>query len=623
MSQINLARYKYTPDEMDENEFLKRFVARNEIFEDIFKELKSTDYALPCQHYILVGQRGQGKTTLLRKIFIETQRDAGLSSFLLPIKFAEEQYQIRSLCRLWEEVADYLQSLYPDEFGAVLSEMEKRFEDDEYDLECFSMLESALKSKNKKLLLLIDNIDELMGKLSDKEQRRLREILMSSASFRIIGGSTKMLEQHYDYGKPFYQFFKIIKLQEFGKEETIRFLQALGTDVQKEKIDAVIQNTPERIETLRRLTSGVPRTIAMLFDIFVHSDDGNAFDDLLKILDEVTPLYKHRMDDLPHQLQDIVHAVAMNWDGMPTKDIAQKTRLESKIVSAQLKQLEKYEIVESESIGKNKIYKIKERFFNIWYLMRFGRKKDRQRVEWLVKFLQSWCSREELNERAKSLTESIKNGSVSPNQAFHMTEALGYTGGLDMATEHYLKVELKKFLELRRSELANELSESDNELLQNAIKEDEAYNHGYALFLLNKIKNPPQETINYKTHLENGIKKYGVIFLGAYYALLGENFDVSYSKFIEYLHSEEVKGIRIFGYIVELIAKGQLYQAKKFFEMPEFELKERFKPLWYALMTLMQKEFPEEIKKMGSELQESVDEILKQIEDFKSRSKNK
>src|SRR5690606_1975909 len=124
----------------------------------------------------------------------------------------------------------------------------------------------------------------------------------------------------------------------------------------------IIENNPERIEVIRQLTGGVPRTLVMLFDIFLD-DSGDAFEDLLRILDEVTPLYKHRMDDLPTQLQEIVHTLAINWDGMLTNEIAKKTRIESKAVSAQLKKLEKYEIIESESIGKNNIYKIKERFF--------------------------------------------------------------------------------------------------------------------------------------------------------------------------------------------------------------------------------------------------------------------
>ena len=36
-------------------------------------------------------------------------------------------------------------------------------------------------------------------------------------------------------------------------------------------------------------------------------------------------------------------------------------------------------------------------------------------------------------------------------------------------------------------------------------------------------------------------------------------------------------------------------------------------------MTLMQDDFPHEIKKMGSELTESIDEVLKEIENYKEK----
>lgn len=464
MSQTNYSRYKYTPDEIDEKEFLAKFVVRNHDFDDVFDDIKSSDYTVPGQHFIIVGQRGQGKTTLLRKIKLAVQTEPTLADLLIPIKFSEEQYQIRSLSRLWEEIADYLQCTAEDDFACIHDDMESHFDDADYELKSFSYLEKAVKAKNKKLLLLIDNIDELLGKLKEKEQRRLREILLTSPTLKIVGGSTKMLEQHFDYGKPFYEFFKIIKLIGLNKQECFDFLASMGDEQQKKKIALIIKNTPERIETLRRLTGGVPRTIVMLFDIFVD-DGGNAFDDLLKILDDATPLYKHRMDDLPDTLQDITHTIAMNWDGISTKEIAKKTRLESKTVSAQLKQLEtKYGIVESISIGKNKIYKIEERFFNIWYLMRFGRKKDRQKVEWLVNFLTSWCNPADLERRAKDFMTAIRSGKMQESYVYHMCEALSYAG-LDINTEHEMKESTKAYLTSKNSSFVNELSASDKEII--------------------------------------------------------------------------------------------------------------------------------------------------------------
>lgn len=605
MSLTNYSRYKYTPDEMEEREFLSRFVVRTDIFNDLFSDITTANYTVPQQHYILIGQRGQGKTTLLRKLLIEVKNSSGLSERIVPVKFSEEQYQIRSLSRLWEEVADYLQSIYPDIFPDILDKMEEHFDDEDYELKSFTLFENTIIRSGKKLLLLIDNFDDMIGKLSTKEQHRLREILLSSSSIRIIGGSTDMLEQHHRYDKPFYQFFKIIKLRGFNEHEAHTFLRAIAKEDQKEKIESLIRTNPGRIETLRRLTGGVPRTLVMLFDILMD-DGGNAFDDLLKILDEVTPLYKHRMDDLPAQLQEIVHTIAMNWDGMLTREIAKKTKLEGKAVSSQLKQLEKYEIVESESIGKNKIYKIKERFFNIWYLMRYGRKKDRQRVEWLVKFLESWYSKEELEERAKKLIASLKTTDVSPNHAFHMAEALSHAG-ISVEKEHQLKVSVSKYLVLIHSELSNELTQSDFSLAEKAVG-----------FILEDNLDEGHKTIMQITTRQRRIDAMKMLlFYVAILPLNEEDFEKSYSGFLAWLtfgKKEYHLMIPIAVYLEYLIVAGQYYQVKKFFEMEEYRFKDIYKPIWYALMRLMDEE--EEYKKMGSELRESVEEVLNRVKEY-------
>jgi hypothetical protein len=343
---------------------------------------------------------------------------------------------------------------------------------------------------------------------------------------------------------------------------------------------------------------------------------------------------------------------------MYTAEIAKKTRLSTKVISAQLGKLEKYDIIESEQAGKNKIYKIKERFFNIWYLMRFGRKKDRQRVEWLVRFLESWCTKEELDERAEKLIDRITKGEVGESHVYHMVEALGYAG-IDINIEDKLKKEAEKYLKDVKSNYSGNISESEKQkmgvisfLIQNRQPEK-------ALKIIDKLNIEKEFKEKYKELAEEAIKiveqsKVSSSMLEDIndtlaqttdqdniedYLEYGSNKDIFvrystqmliYIWFNKFEKSEEIF-LKFFHKFYEkkeiyyetmmffnlLIFKEQYYQAKKILENKKFNLREKYKPIWYALMTLMQDEFPHEIKKMGSELQESVDEVLKKVEEYR------
>jgi hypothetical protein len=103
-----------------------------------------------------------------------------------------------------------------------------------------------------------------------------------------------------------------------------------------------------------------------------------------------------------------------------------------------------------------------------------------------------------------------------------------------------------------------------------------------------------------------------------------EAFEQSYEKFLEWLEYDGALEAKedIIIYMTLLMAKGQYYKAKEFLELPQYNLKERYKPLWYALMTFMQDEFPVEIKKMGSEIKETIDEIVAFVERMREKYNN-
>ncbi|OQY00949.1 MAG: hypothetical protein B6I26_06705 [Desulfobacteraceae bacterium 4572_130] len=66
-------------------------------------------------------------------------------------------------------------------------------------------------------------------------------------------------------------------------------------------------------------------------------------------------------------------------------------------------------------------------------------------------------------------------------------------------------------------------------------------------------------------------------------------------------------------FFILLISKKQYYLAFNLFKKEKYQLKEKIKPVYYALMYLMKDEYPKEYKRMGAEIKETVDEILEII----------
>ena len=703
-NQTNNIAYIYNPANYSEKDLIKNFIVRLNEFNSIFQVIRKDNMLHPPQHFIIQGLRGNGKTTLLQRLYYEVKNDTELNKKLVPVIFNEEEYGIRKLYKLWERIAEDIEDNSP-EFEGIYNEMIKHSDKDDYEETAYNILKNHLFEKEKKLVLFFDNFGEILEKFNDKEALRLREILMGETLIRIVGASSMMLESFYDYSKPFFEFFKIIKLNGLTKEEAFEFLKKIAENYEKPDVSKMIEKHPERVETLRVLTEGVPRTMILLFEIFADNDNGNSFKDLEIVLDRVTPLYKHRMDDLSGIQQEMLDIIAKNWDGIEVSTIAEKTRMNSKSISSQLNVLSKNNVISKISTNtKNNIYILKERFFNIWYLMRYGRKKDENRVKWLTRFLEAWFG-DELEERAKKHIEALQKGGIYDKHAFFMCEAFCQSEKISMEIEDYLLKQTKNYLAEIKSPYYGNLSASDFELLNQSEKclDNKDIKQSLELLLKMKRKNNPSLLFSIgscffilgkeneaKKHWLMAIEKgdsYAMAILGKFYALKN-NYEkaeeyffmavkrdntyamekLSYMYFEtrkkkkdaleliekacsknknckeynhtlalialwndrieeginaakEFLSNEEVYEKYphdITQLLVFMMAKQQYNTVLKIFNENKFDIKDRFKPVYYALMHFMKDKFPNEYLKMGNELKETVEEIIEEVEKYRN-----
>ena len=377
---MTLVAHIYNPQSQPKEELIQNFVIRQKEFKTLFADVEKTKMKTPEQHYLIQGQRGMGKTTLIMRLYYEIQNSEKLNPWLVPILFSEEQYGIRKLYKLWEHIAVYLEE-HDVAFAGLFDRMDERFDEEDYEEICLEILLDALRKEKKKLILLMDNFGDLLEKFTLQERQRLREVLITVPELRIIAGSSRILEHTFSNDEPFFEYFKIVQLDGLSKKEVTDLMRNLGEVDDQPRMEQILKEEPGKVESLRRLSGGVPRTMVLLYEIFIDEETGDSFKTLHNLIERVTPLYKHRMDELKPNQQEIVEVIALNWDGIPVKEIARRTRMESNVVSAQLGQLEKNNIIEKvKTSTKNNLYRLSERFFNIWYIMRHGRKRDHRRV---------------------------------------------------------------------------------------------------------------------------------------------------------------------------------------------------------------------------------------------------
>lgn len=397
---------------------IEGFVVRTNQFELLKENLLKTS---ETSNVIIIGQRGAGKTTLIHRLNYEIIDDAVLRKKYIPIMFSEEQYSLSDLTNLWEAIATTIEdSFYEESLSDTIANIIDKQKD--YEQKSYDFLREFLIEKNKTAILFIENFNSFLKKISDNEREKLFRILESDSNFKVIGTSTTFNDGNIDFQEDEYKFLKIIELDSLNKADCDKLLIKIGQQYgEEQQIRNIIEQHPGRVEALRRLTGGVPRTMSYLFQIFMDNENGRAIKDLYLLIDTLTLLYKSELDQLSTQQQKVVDAIARKWDAISVKEIAKKTRLESKNISSILSYLEKNQFIEKIPTNtKNHLYRIKERFMNIWYLMRFGRKNDKDNVVWLVRFFDAWCDESELTKRVKKHINNLKGGNYDINAAIDM-----------------------------------------------------------------------------------------------------------------------------------------------------------------------------------------------------------
>jgi AAA ATPase domain len=413
---------QYQSANLSDEQIIDNFVVRTKEFERVMADIRTTEKGSSFQHYVFVGRRGSGKSTLLRRIQAEVCTDPELKEEFIVANLSEEQAGIYKLYDLWDYVMRDLRAK-----GFDLLEIDwQQYQDDlkEYTKILYRTIHEFLKKEDKRLILLVDNIDRIFKNIG-KDANLLREQLMNFNDVRIIGGSTVMAEDFWRYDMPFYQFFSIKRLEPLSMEEIKMLLEHWAVARGNPEIAQFVEQHPGKIQAVRMLTDGTPRTMQLFVDMLINRDDQQGFDYLRSIIDNATPIYQERLGQLSQQQQKIVTELSFFWEAASVEQLVPVCKMSGKNISAQMAQLVKAAVVEK-ILGSSKknLYRVEDRSFNLWLLLTQSIASNEESVQDILKIIEDYYNVvSEQSSHWVDRRQKLTQGSTGDTHIFEANEA--------------------------------------------------------------------------------------------------------------------------------------------------------------------------------------------------------
>ncbi|MDO9229872.1 MAG: ATP-binding protein [Syntrophales bacterium] len=496
--------FKYNPGQGAPGEIEATFVARERVLKGIMQDLRERSRSASNQHYLIIGPRGIGKTNLLLMIKQQVLKEEALASAYLPVQTAEEEYSITGLRDLLTRVLELILQANPeDPMKEALQSINDTAVDEKAAEAAVSALREFSQKTGKKILLLMDNLDLVLGdQFTDEAQvGRLRDLLMNESFLVLVGAAPTYFREVSGYDRPLYNFFKTVHLEELSIEETTDLLKKRAEwDGNREFLGSLAGIKP-RLKALHHLTGGNPRLALMLYQLYTQSALPEIRTALHMLLDDLTPYYKARLEGLPAQQRKVMDTFARLGRPATPTELAVETRLPVNQINSILKRLGEHGFVAlaKQKRRKTTLYVVSERVFRIWHQMRFST-ESRRRLEFLVDFIRIWYSSDQWVQETDHLLGEYRQHA----RERHLAEAGRYLEHLDYLIQGAPKLEMAYAVEDKavRSCIEFEDCESARKMLEERIRryteegnKDRLAESWYLMAYVNSVLGRGQEEI--------------------------------------------------------------------------------------------------------------------------------
>lgn len=386
-----------------DQEVIAQFTVRHHELINVLDILRDNIEASSCQHALIIGPRGQGKTMLLARTAAELRSDEQLSEDLLPVRFMEESQEIFNMADFWLETLFYLarecQQFDPQlgqELNTRHSVLSSKWGSDSLEDLARSAVLDVADQLDRKLVLMIENLQSLFEDVDENFGWKLRKVLQTEHQIIFLGSATSRFRELDNAELPFFEFFWIIHLKPLNTTECQRLWTMIsGQDVSERET-----------RPLEILTGGSPRLLVIVASFAQHKSMRQLMEELILLVDEHTDYFRGNLEILPKTERRVFLSVIDLWQPSTPSEISIRARMDIRKVSTMLGRLDKRGAVKVEGSGRKRKYAAAERLYSIYYKLRRNR-DEAAVVQNLIRFMSVFYTEAEQTEVFSSLIEEM------------------------------------------------------------------------------------------------------------------------------------------------------------------------------------------------------------------------
>ena len=215
---------------------------------------------------------------------------------------------------------------------------------------------------------MVENLQTLCGDVDEDFGWKLRETLQSDPQIILLATATSRFKGLDDAREPFFELFRIVRLEPLDTEECRRLWQAISGDTV----------TGREIRPLEILIGGNPRLLVIVAGFAQHRSLRRLMENLVSLIDDHTEYFRSHLIGFAKTERRVYLSVIDLWQPSSTGEIAARARMDVRAVSTLLGRLVNRGAVAVEGSGKRRLYAATERLYSIYYKLR--RERDEAAV---------------------------------------------------------------------------------------------------------------------------------------------------------------------------------------------------------------------------------------------------